>query len=137
MADNEERSSSPREGGEGRREGGGYRGGGEGGGGGGYRGGGGGYRGGGEGGDRGDRRDRGGDDRRGGMGMGRRRGTFCPDGKCFDYKDIDTLRKFISESGRIKPRRQTGNCARCQRQLAREVKRARHLALLPFVSIND
>jgi small subunit ribosomal protein S18 len=137
MADNEERSAGSREGGEGRREGGGggYRGGGDGGG---YRGGGegGGYRGrGGD--DRGDRRDRGGDDRRGGMGMGRRRGTFCPDGKCFDYKDIDTLRKFISESGRIKPRRQTGNCARCQRQLAREVKRARHLALLPFVSMND
>ena len=134
MADNEERSAGS---GEGRREGGGgYRGGD--GGGGGYRGGGegGGYRGrGGD--DRGDRRERGGDDRRGGMGMGRRRGTFCPDGKCFDYKDIDTLRKFISESGRIKPRRQTGNCARCQRQLAREVKRARHLALLPFVSMND
>lgn len=116
MADNEERSAVSREGGEGRRSGGegGYRG---------------------RGGD--DRRERGGDDRRGGMGMGRRRGTFCPDGKCFDYKDIDTLRKFISESGRIKPRRQTGNCARCQRQLAREVKRARHLALLPFVSMND
>ena len=71
------------------------------------------------------------------MAGGRRRGTFCPEGKCFDYKDIDMLRKFVSESGRIKPRRQTGNCARCQRQLAREVKRARHLALLPFVSIND
>lgn len=130
MADNEERNAGSREGGEGRRGGGegGYRGGGEGGG---YRGRGGD--------DRGDRRERGGggDDRRGGMGMGRRRGTFCPDGKCFDYKDIDTLRKFISESGRIKPRRQTGNCARCQRQLAREVKRARHLALLPFVSMND
>lgn len=89
-------------------------------------------------------RDRGGDrEERGGRGSdrggpgGRRRGTFCPEGKCFDYKDIETLRKFVSESGRIKPRRQTGNCARCQRQLAREVKRARHLALLPFVSIND
>lgn len=144
MADNEERNTSSREGGESRGRGGEgseNRGGGEsrGGGGGGESrggggGGGGGYRGrGGD--DRGDRR--GGDDRRGGMGMGRRRGTFCPDGKCFDYKDIDTLRKFISESGRIKPRRQTGNCARCQRQLAREVKRARHLALLPFVSMND
>lgn len=90
------------------------------------------------GGDREFRRERNDDrgDRRGGPG-GRRRGTFCPEGKCFDYKDIETLRKFVSESGRIKPRRQTGNCARCQRQLAREVKRARHLALLPFVSIND
>lgn len=81
---------------------------------------------------------RGGDrSERGGERGGRRRGSYCPDGKCFDYKDIDTLKRYISESGRIKPRRQTGNCARCQRQLAREVKRARHLALLPFVSTND
>jgi len=92
----------------------------------GERGGGRGGRGGDRGGDRGDR-----------GGMMRRRGTHCPDGKCFDYKDVDTLKRYISESGRIKPRRQTGNCARCQRQLAREVKRARHLALLPFVSTND
>ena len=67
---------------------------------------------------------------------GRRRGKsyYCPKGKCFDYKDIDTLSRYVNESGRIKPRRQTGNCSRCQRELAREVKRARHLALLPFVS---
>lgn len=86
-----------------------------------------------------DRGERGGDrgDRGGDRGAMRRRGTHCPEGKCFDYKDIDTLKRYISESGRIKPRRQTGNCARCQRQLAREVKRARHLALLPFVSTND
>lgn len=63
----------------------------------------------------------------------RRRGTYCPKGKCFDYKDIDTLGRYINESGKIKPRRQTGNCSRCQRELAREIKRARHLALLPFV----
>ncbi len=65
----------------------------------------------------------------------RRRGktTYCPKGKCFDYKDLDTLSRYISESGKIKPRRQTGNCSRCQRELAREIKRARHLALLPFV----
>jgi small subunit ribosomal protein S18 len=62
---------------------------------------------------------------------------YCPNGKCFDYKDIETLRRNITESGKIRPRRQTGNCARCQRHLAREVKRARHLALLPFVNIND
>ena len=59
--------------------------------------------------------------------------TYCPKGKCFDYKDLDTLSRYISESGKIKPRRQTGNCSRCQRELAREIKRARHLALLPFV----
>ncbi len=71
--------------------------------------------------------------------QGRRRGrrgksSYCPKGRCFDYKDIDILSRFINESGKIKPRRQTGNCARCQRQLAREIKRARHLALLPYVS---
>lgn len=77
---------------------------------------------------------------RGGPGMrrGRRKQTInCPKGKCFDYKDIDTLRKNITEAGKIKPRRQTGNCSRCQRELAREIKRARHLALLPFVSSTD
>lgn len=65
----------------------------------------------------------------------RRRGKtyYCPKGRCFDYKDLDTIYRFISESGKIKPRRQTGNCSRCQRELAREIKRARHLALLPFV----
>jgi len=63
-----------------------------------------------------------------------RMNTYCPKGKCFDYKDVDTLRRYLGETGKIKPRRQTGNCARCQRELAREIKRARHLALLPFVS---
>ncbi len=59
--------------------------------------------------------------------------TYCPKGRCFDYKDIDTLARYVNESGKIKPRRQTGNCSRCQRQLSREIKRARHLALLPYV----
>lgn len=73
--------------------------------------------------------------RRGGGGKrGRRRNSYCPEGKCFDYKDIDTLKSYVTDVGKIKPRRQTGNCARCQRELAREVKRARHLALLPFVT---
>ena len=70
-------------------------------------------------------------------GMRRRASTYCPEGKCFDYKDIDTLRRFVNESGKIKPRRQTGNCSRCQRQLAREIKRARHLALLPFINVTE
>ncbi len=69
---------------------------------------------------------------------GRGRSTlYCPEGRCFDYKDIETLRRYISETGKIKPRRQTGNCARCQRELAREIKRARHLALLPFVVVSE
>ncbi len=77
--------------------------------------------------------------RRGGP-HGRRRGrrrrgksTYCPKGRCFDYKDLDMLSRYVNESGKIKPRRQTGNCSRCQRELAREIKRARHLALLPYV----
>lgn len=82
-------------------------------------------------------RDRG--DREGGGGFrGRfRQQNYCPPGKCFDYKDIDTLKRFVTETGKIKPRRQTGNCSRCQRELAREIKRARHLALLPFIIIQD
>ena len=69
----------------------------------------------------------------------RRRGRrqYCPEGKCFDYKDVDSLRRYVTETGKIKPRRQTGNCSRCQRQLAREIKRARHMALLPFVISED
>lgn len=62
---------------------------------------------------------------------------YCPEGKCFDYKNVDMLKRFIGETGKIRPRRQTGNCARCQRELAREVKRARHLALLPFIASGD
>ncbi len=86
------------------------------------------------------RRSRGGPRQQGGGRRpgGRRKSTrYCPDGKCFDYKDVDTLRRYITETGKIKPRRQTGNCARCQRELAREIKRARHLALLPFVIATD
>ncbi len=88
------------------------------------------------GGDRGDRDDRRG---RGGRGFGRRyrQGTYCPKGRCFNYKDVDTLKRYVTETGKIKPRRQTGNCSRCQRELAREIKRARHLALLPFVLLQD
>lgn len=81
-----------------------------------------------------------GDDRRGGRRPGRRSfrsSAYCPEGRCFDYKDIDTLKRYVTESGKIKPRRQTGNCSRCQRQLAREIKRARHLAMLPFVNTQD
>lgn len=65
---------------------------------------------------------------------GRRRFCgFCVDKTEIDYKDYDALRRYINEYGRIKPRRQTGTCARHQRTLAVAIKRARHLALLPFV----
>lgn len=49
-----------------------------------------------------------------------------------DYKDIATIRRYISDRGKIEPRRRTGTCAKHQRALAIAIKRARHLALLPF-----
>ena len=52
--------------------------------------------------------------------------------KEIDYKDLDLLRQYISETGKIVPSRITGPSARYQRQLARAVKRARYLALLPY-----
>ena len=58
---------------------------------------------------------------------------FCNDEAVkIDYKDIDLLRRYINDDGKIRPRRQTGTCAKHQRAIAREVKRARHIALLPF-----
>ena len=50
-----------------------------------------------------------------------------------DYKDVELLKKFISPSGRISPRRLTGTCAKSQRQLARAIKNARYMALLPYI----
>jgi small subunit ribosomal protein S18 len=61
--------------------------------------------------------------------------AFCVDGvKEVDYKQFDVLRRYVAENGRIRPRRQTGTCARHQRSLATAVKRARHLALLPYIA---
>ena len=51
-----------------------------------------------------------------------------------DYKDVDLLRKFVSERGKILPRRVTGTSAKYQRKLTRAIKRARQMALLPFTS---
>ena len=51
-----------------------------------------------------------------------------------DYKQVDLLRRFLNESGKIRPRRQTGTCARHQRLLTVALKRARHLALLPYAT---
>lgn len=63
---------------------------------------------------------------------------FCTDKSLvIDYKRPDILRRFISEEGKIRPRRQTGTCAKHQRRLAVHIKRARHLALLPFVYSAD
>jgi len=61
--------------------------------------------------------------------------AFCVDKiQEIDYKDIPRLRKYLSERAKIVPRRVTGTCARHQRQLTIAIKRARHLALLPYVS---
>ena len=49
-----------------------------------------------------------------------------------DYKDVAKLRKYISERGKILPRRVTGTCATHQRALTTDIKRARHIALLPY-----
>ncbi|MCS6994617.1 MAG: 30S ribosomal protein S18 [Anaerolineales bacterium] len=60
---------------------------------------------------------------------------FCADKNLrIDYKNVDLLKRYVTEEGKIRPRRQTGTCARHQRALAVAVKRARHIALLPFVS---
>lgn len=59
--------------------------------------------------------------------------AFCADAnKALDYKDVALLKKYVSERGKILPRRITGNCAKHQRALTVAVKRARHIALLPY-----
>ena len=60
---------------------------------------------------------------------------FCADKvEHIDYKDAAKLRKFISERGKILPRRMTGTCAMHQRQVTEAVKRARHITLLPYTA---
>jgi small subunit ribosomal protein S18 len=59
---------------------------------------------------------------------------FCIQKLKIDYKDADSLRRFITERGKILPRRITGTCAKHQRALAAAIKRARIIALLPFVA---
>ena len=78
--------------------------------------------------------------RSGGNGRPMRRGrkkvcSFCVDRvNSIDYKDIGRLRKYTSERAKIIPRRVTGTCAKHQRALTIAIKRARHLALMPYVS---
>ena len=57
---------------------------------------------------------------------------FCGQDHNVNYKDTGTLKKYISESGKILPRRITGNCAKHQRELTGAIKRARHLAMMPY-----
>ena len=68
---------------------------------------------------------------------GRRRKKVCvfcgKENNEIDYKDVAKLRKYVSERGKILPRRITGNCAKHQRALTVAIKRARHLSLMPYV----
>src|SRR5581483_5041014 len=95
------------------------------------------------GGPRGPRSDRGagGDRGQGGERGGQRRFApptrrvciYCKDkNKVIDYKNGDQLRRYLTDRGKIRPRRKIGTCARHQRELALAIKRARHLALLPL-----
>ena len=59
--------------------------------------------------------------------------VFCGKDNTIDYKDINKLKRCISERGKILPRRITGNCAKHQRALTVAIKRARHIALMPYV----
>lgn len=62
---------------------------------------------------------------------------FCADSSMkIDYKEYHILRLFISERGKIIPRRISGNCARHQRKVAKAIERARIIALLPFTTVN-
>jgi small subunit ribosomal protein S18 len=72
---------------------------------------------------------------RGGYGGRRRVCGFCVDNvQRIDYKDTTRLRRFLSERGKIEPRRKTGTCAKHQRWLTTALKRARQLALLPYTA---
>lgn len=55
-------------------------------------------------------------------------------GKTFTYKDVEMMRKFINDKGKIVPRRVTGSCSRHQRYIAGEIKKARFMALIPYVN---
>ena len=75
------------------------------------------------------------DNRRGGRKGRRKVCSFCVDKvEDIDYKDIARLRRFLSERAKILPRRVTGCCAHHQRKLTIAIKKARHLALLPYTS---
>ena len=60
--------------------------------------------------------------------------AFCADkNKVIEYKDVNLLKRYVSERGKILPRRITGNCAKHQRALTIAIKRARHIAIMPYV----
>ncbi len=67
--------------------------------------------------------------------MARRRAPRVQNADAIDYKETEMLRKFLTEGGKILPRRLTGLTAKQQRRLTTAIKRARHLALLPYIRI--
>ena len=71
--------------------------------------------------------------RRGGMRRRKKVCVFCGKDNVIDYKDTNKLKRYISERGKILPRRITGNCAKHQRALTVAIKRARHISLMPYV----
>ncbi|MCR5032525.1 MAG: 30S ribosomal protein S18 [Lachnospiraceae bacterium] len=70
--------------------------------------------------------------RRGGMHRRKKVCVFCGKESTIDYKDVAKLKRYVSERGKILPRRITGNCAKHQRALTVAIKRARHIALMPY-----
>lgn len=59
--------------------------------------------------------------------------VFCGKDNVIDYKDVNKLKRYISERGKILPRRITGNCAKHQRALTVAIKRARHMSMMPYI----
>lgn len=72
--------------------------------------------------------------KKGGMRRRKKVCVFCGKDNVIDYKDTAKLKKYVSERGKILPRRITGTCAKHQRALAVAIKRARHVALMPYVA---
>ena len=72
--------------------------------------------------------------KKGGMRRRKKVCVFCGKDNVIDYKDTAKLKKYVSERGKILPRRITGTCAKHQRALTVPIKRARHVALMPYVA---
>ena len=72
--------------------------------------------------------------KKGGMRRRKKVWVFCGKDNVIDYKDTAKLKKYVSERGKILPRRITGTCAKHQRALTVAIKRARHVALMPYVA---
>ena len=72
--------------------------------------------------------------RKGGMRRRKKVCVFCGKDNVIDYKDTAKLKRYVSETGKILPRRITGTCAKHQRALTVAIKRARHIALMPYTA---